>query len=169
MRHALTLHPRSRCEAVTSLEVEAARVSQDVTLRYILAGDLRRLVIPPRTTTARVDGLWNHACFEAFVGAEGEAYREFNFAPSMQWAAYGFDSYRTGMTPLEIPPPSIETTTGADGLEVRVRLALPPAGPLRLGLTAVIEEVGGRLSYWALRHPAEQPDFHDAAGFTLAL
>ena len=54
----------------------------------------------------------------------------------------------------------------APALPASALLSLPP-GPARLGLTAVIEEAGGRLSYWALRHPAERPDFHDAGGFAL--
>ncbi len=35
----------------------------------------------------------------------------------------------------------------------------------RLALSAVIEEVRGRLSYWALTHPSQKPDFHHEAGF----
>ena len=30
----------------------------------------------------------------------------------------------------------------------------------RIGLSAVIETTDGALSYWALAHPAEKPDFH---------
>ena len=40
---------------------------------------------------------------------------------------------------------------------------------LRLGLSAVIEDKAQVLSYWALKHPAEKPDFHHAAGFVVAL
>jgi len=40
---------------------------------------------------------------------------------------------------------------------------------LRLGLTAVLEDLGGRLTYWALRHSAIRPDFHRAEGFALDL
>jgi hypothetical protein len=169
MRHALIPHPRSPCEAVTRLEVEVARAGDGLALCYGLTGELNRLVIPARAAPERTDGLWNHTCFEAFVAADGDGYREFNFAPSGAWAAYGFEAYRKGMAPLEgIDPPRIETTTTADTLELRVVLAPPPLGPVRLGLTAVIEEAGGRLSYWALRHPAERPDFHDVGGFVLA-
>ena len=39
--------------------------------------------------------------------------------------------------------------------------------PLRLGLAAVIEASDGTRSYWALRHPAGQPDFHHADAFAL--
>ena len=46
---------------------------------------------------------------------------------------------------------------------------LPAAGDWRLGLTAVVEETGGRISYWALAHPAGRPDFHRADCFVLEL
>jgi hypothetical protein len=168
MRHALIPHPRSSCDAVTRLEVEVDRTEAGLALRYILTGDLSRLVVPARATPARIDALWNHTCLEAFVAAGGDSYCEFNLAPSTAWAAYRFDGYRQGMTAMEgIEAPRIETATTADTLEVRAALALPSAGPLRLGLTAVVEEAGGRLSYWALRHPAKQPDFHHAGGFVL--
>ena len=33
-------------------------------------------------------------------------------------------------------------------------------GPWQLGLSAVLEEADGAKSWWALAHPAEEPDFH---------
>jgi hypothetical protein len=39
----------------------------------------------------------------------------------------------------------------------------------RIGVTAVIESPAGDLSYWALKHPAEKPDFHDPNGFSITL
>ena len=38
-----------------------------------------------------------------------------------------------------------------------------------LGLSAVCEARDGSLQYWALRHPAERPDFHDRRSFALAV
>jgi hypothetical protein len=43
------------------------------------------------------------------------------------------------------------------------------AGRLAIGLSAVIEEQDGRLSYWALRHPPGKPDFHYPEAFALEL
>lgn len=48
-------------------------------------------------------------------------------------------------------------------------LALPGDGTLLVGLTAVIEDHDGQVSYWALAHRAEKPDFHSAAGFVLEI
>jgi hypothetical protein len=47
--------------------------------------------------------------------------------------------------------------------------ALHPAVPLRLALSAVIEEDGGMLSYWALKHPPGKPDFHHPDAFALEI
>ncbi|MBU1374555.1 MAG: DOMON-like domain-containing protein [Alphaproteobacteria bacterium] len=168
MRHLLIPHPRSPCDAVSCLEVEVGTAGAELTLRYVLTGDMSRIVVPPVTAPARVGGLWARTCFEAFVGGDGAAYAEFNLSPSTEWAAYRFDDYRQGMAPLaETQAPHIATTVGKGLLEMRVSLARPAGS--RLGLTAVIEEVGGRLSYWALRHPTAQPDFHHPDGFVLAM
>lgn len=40
---------------------------------------------------------------------------------------------------------------------------------LQIGLSAVIEEMDGTKSYWALAHPAGKPDFHHPDCFTLEL
>jgi hypothetical protein len=42
-------------------------------------------------------------------------------------------------------------------------------GAERAALAAVIEEEGGRPSYWALAHNGLKPDFHDPFGFRIAL
>ncbi len=41
--------------------------------------------------------------------------------------------------------------------------------PLKLGLSVVIEDVDGNLTYWALAHPSDKPDFHHPDSFVLTL
>ncbi len=126
------------------------------------------LRLPAIGATVRADELWRHTCFEAFVRpGTSPAYFEFNFAPSTQWASYEFDGYRSGMRAADIAAPRIDIQVAPARLNLQATLelgALPP-GPWRLGLSAVIEEANGRLSYWALAHPAGRPDFHDADCF----
>lgn len=169
MWRALTCHAATPCPAVQSLEAQAARSPGGLILRYRLRGAMAELRLPEPAAGGRTDGLWAHTCFEAFLGFEGDGYLEVHIAPSGQWAAYRFDGYRQGMAPLEIDPPRIEVEAGASQLDVRVDLALPDAGLVRLGLTAVIEAADGGLSYWALAHPAGPPDFHRAETRVLAL
>jgi hypothetical protein len=66
----------------------------------------------------------------------------------------------------EIDVPSIEGQVALDRytLQASVQIgrlyALPRKFPWRLGMSAVIEDKAGRMSYWALAHPPGKPDFH---------
>jgi hypothetical protein len=178
---ALAPHPALSSQAVQSLTVRVARrrrrqVEQmDVlTLTYTLAGDCDRLSIPPLRPSAAVDGLWQHTCFEVFLSAQGAtAYHEFNFSPSSEWAHYYFSDYRHG-APCEekeaAPQLAIQKHERSLRLDASIRLPFPlRLQPLRLALSAVIEELSGLLSYWALRHPPGKPDFHHADAFALEI
>jgi len=174
----LKLHPDSRCAAATHIDVDVARLRAGVLeLRYTVTGAMDDLRLPPASAPERTDELWRHTCFEAFVRAQsGDAYAEFNFAPSTQWAAYQFTSHRTGMVAATaLSAPRIDVHVGAGSCQVRVALNVSPLLSLkndaiwRLGLAAVIEETSGRTSYWALAHPPGAPDFHHADSFAYEL
>jgi len=173
--HSLLRHPDSRGSAAARVEVEIARPRADrLVLSYVVTGRISDIRLPPVVTAARADGLWRHTCFEAFVrAASGPAYYEFNFAPSTQWAAYRFDGYRSGMRAAEIGPPAIDVRSGSDSYTLQAALELnrspdlPPEASWRLGLSAVIEDSSGGMSYWALAHPPGKPDFHHADSFAL--
>ena len=70
-----------------------------------------------------------------------------------------------------IAAPAIDVQRTANGLALEARFALPPLScmELAIGLSAVVEDADGGLSYWALRHPSAQPDFHLREGFVLSL
>jgi hypothetical protein len=164
--------------ALRGLSVRVARPTPaQLLLDYELRGDPAQLRIPDAVSGAKVQEptaeLWRHTCMELFVTqAAGGAYLEFNLAPSGQWAAYRFSGYRAAMAPLTgIRPPRIELRTQADQLLLSADVALPAdyAAVLRLGLTAVVEDAAGLLSYWALSHGGERPDFHRAESFGLEI
>jgi hypothetical protein len=137
-------------------------------LAYAVYGNIGDLRLPPMTAPARSDELWQHTCFEAFLGsAAGAAYYELNLAPSTQWAAYRFESYRAGMrVATEIGAPSIDVQSASDRYTLQASLkldelsALPRDAGWRLGLAAITEDTRGGKSYWALAHPSGKPDFH---------
>lgn len=178
-RHLLELHPDALCGAVERVEAEAARVrSGNLALRWSVTGRMGDLLLPDRVAAQRAGELWRHTCFEAFICASPVGmYYEFNLAPSTRWAAYAFDGYRCGMRAAdEIDLRHVEVTSDDTHFEVQALLALEDI-PLRLahdgewglGLSAVLEDASGRLSYWALAHPPGKPDFHHPDCFTLAL
>ncbi|HXC55516.1 MAG TPA: DOMON-like domain-containing protein [Rhizomicrobium sp.] len=163
MRLSLTRHPDTPCEAVTGIDVEFERPRAGPwRLHYVVAGTIGDILLPPAAPAARTDELWRHTCFEAFVKpSPGDAYYEFNLAPSTQWATYRFDAYRSGMRAAgDVAARVLELQTTATRLELQAALEPPELGPLRLGLCAVIAESNGRISYWALAHPPGKPDFH---------
>ena len=174
---ALTCHPTSPAIAVQHIECGVSVMPDGgLRLRYFVDGDIDCVRIPERMPSHREDGLWHHTCFEAFVRGAGDAYCEFNFSPSSAWATYGFSRYREGMSPIELErEPSLHVSVAPDRLALEAVIAaeallsLPGNDILQLSLCAVIEEIDERISYWALTHPAERPDFHHPSGFVLQI
>jgi hypothetical protein len=173
----LKCHPLTYSETVRAIQVLVRRsTSSELQITFRLDGDVPRIWAPspgvPRFTTP----LWQHTCFEAFIAVEGQpAYHEFNFAPSGEWAVYAFCGYRDGgpvANEMMQPHIAVRSTGSRLELDTLVRLdclsVIHPRASLRIGLSAIIEASDG-LSYWALRHPADKPDFHDADGFALLL
>ena len=179
VEHCIDLrrHPSTRSEAVRAIQVLVRRSAHaELRMTFRLDGDIPRIRVPSPGVPRIATQLWQHTCFEAFIAVEGQpAYHEFNFAPSGEWAVYAFSGYRNG-GPLanEMMRPHIAVRTTDSGLELDALVRLDglsanhPRASLRIGLSAVIEASDG-LSYWALRHRADKPDFHDAAGFSLLL
>jgi hypothetical protein len=132
---------------------------------FTLQADLDRLQLPPPRPARFVDGLWRHTCCEIFIAPKGGTlYREFNFSPSGEWAAYELQRYREGAA-LD---PRIAVRRGEGRLEIEARVPYP-AQACSIALSAVIADQAGVLSYWALKHPPGKPDFHHSAGFALEL
>jgi hypothetical protein len=175
MRQALTRHPQSRGATAIRIDVEVVRPRPGhLVLRYLVTGRPRDLRLPPAAAPKRADELWRHTCFEAFVRPlPGAAYYEFNFAPSTQWAAYGFSAYRSGMRVAnEVTAPLIDAQSTDDAYTLQAALdleRLPSDAAWRLGLSAVIEDSKGNISYWALAHPPGKADFHHSDCFALEL
>ena len=165
---ALERHFASPCAALARIEASVARRADgSLEVSYRLEGDVDRLRIPARAAPRFADKLWQHTCCELFVAdAAGPGYTEFNFSPSGEWAAYRFTQYREG-APLATRDPQIRVRRGAGALTLEARVVA--RGKLRVGLSAVVEQTDGTLSYWALRHAPGKPDFHHPDAFALEL
>jgi hypothetical protein len=175
---SLSCHPDTPCPAVVALKAATGwEADGRLKIVYRLSAAVDRLRIPRRRAVQRLDGLWQHTCFELFLGAKNDAeYYEFNFSPSGEWAAYEFRNYREG-GPLGGDDIELEIAVeqGVEPLELSAALrwdSLPGITPkitLAVGLCAVIEALDGSLSYWATKHPPGKPDFHHADSFALEL
>ena len=146
----------------------------ELVARYAVAGEIDRLRIPARGERLDPDRLWAHTCCELFVApASGDGYLEWNFSPTGQVARFEFSAYRTRSSSPGASTVVGDSTVSVHDRELRLeaRVPLPPhlGDTARIALTAVLEDASGTLSYWALRHPCDRPDFHRLEGFVLAL
>lgn len=175
MNTPLTLlrHPASPPSPVASIGVQARLEAHELVLHYVLRGRLDAVRWPARGDGGAADGLWRHTCLEAFIAPDaGSAYQELNFSPSGHWARYAFAAERERRPAAPARAPLLDMRQTAAGYELVAvidRADLPGTRTLLVGLSAVIESVDGHTSHWALHHPADKPDFHQRAGWTLRL
>jgi hypothetical protein len=177
MRHALKLHPDSRSKAVRTVTVDVKRPQPStIELHYVAEGDIAGIAVPPQAPSERRDELWKRTCFEVFLRRPtGSSYAEFNFSPSTEYASYGFTRYREGMNDALGATPEVTSSSSPTKLELHASIwigrlgEIDPEGPLRVGVSEIIEEKDGAKSYWALAHPQGRPDFHHADSFVLDL
>lgn len=168
MRLPLIPHPTTADVNGLTLEVEVRRAERGLSLEYALGGPVEMVRWPEAAARVQTDGLWRTTCFEAFVGA-GAGYVEANLSPSGAWALYGFDGYRDGMRPVEAPAPFIVMRQAPGRAVLTADVELPPTATGPIGLCAVIERWDGTISYWALAHPSDKPDFHHPESLALEL
>lgn len=171
--HLLIPHPDHPALSVS--QVEARVIGSDsnwLRVRWRIEGS-QKLVVPPFAGKGRADGLWETTCFELFLKPEGgSAYVELNLSPSERWNAYDFAAYRWGMEPRPFPrEPECTMRQGSSFaiFDAAIPITALPQEECAMGMTAVIEELGGVKSYWALVHPEGAPDFHAPACFTATL
>lgn len=177
---SFTLHPfspDSLCPALQSLQITGIveRQQEQLTVQFELQGAIASILLADYSPSPqRRDHLWQHTCFEFFLGIpDSPRYWEVNLAPSGDWNIYRFSNYRHGMAPelaytelpLRLDHPQ------ADRLQVQVSLnlgAMVTTGqPLDLGVTMVVLDTSQTQSYWALTHPAAEADFHHRDGFMI--
>jgi len=188
VRLELIAHPAAAAAGRVAVELVA---QQNILRVEYEIESVDAIILPSRRAAVvqRCDELWRHTCCELFAApaalvatAQGGAYREFNFSPCGDWAAYAFDSPRCGMRSLaldEAPRVKQSARTAATpigepsgpALALSVEVELPRSAVADypfLWPTVVIETTLG-ISYWALRHHGPQADFHQVENFLTAV
>jgi hypothetical protein len=173
----LGCHQATPSEDVHAVRVSLRRIDDELAIAFRLVGSISGICLTAPSEPDGLAQLWRHTCLEVFIAIEGQtAYHEFNFAPCGAWRVYAFRAYRDPAPLAKVlhwPAIFVEATN--ERLELHARIVLTDLFAtsshmaLRLGLAAVIESRSGSLSYWALRHPADKPDFHLADAFALRL
>jgi hypothetical protein len=172
-KSCLVCHPDTPCAALAAVgaRIEAA-AGGGWLVSFLAIGRPSEVSLPAPAPSVHTDGLWQTTCFELFFAQPGNAYVELNLSPSGAFAAYHFDHYRAGMRPLDMPRPEIAIDQDHERLTMTAHLDeddLPWDRTGRVGISAVIADKAGVVSYWALAHPPGRPDFHHHDCFALKL
>lgn len=158
------------------MTVDLSRRSNTASLSYTIRGPMKEIVVlAPVKTPLRKGGLWEDTCLEVFLAAtDVQPYWEVNLSPSGHWNVYRFSAYRQGMqeeAALTSLPFRVEL--GKDSFLLDVELPLDgianPETPLHVGVSAVIKLRSNQITYWALSHPGQKPDFHRRESFIAQL
>ena len=175
-RLSLSCHPDTPARAVWSVAVDVdLSFEEGFALRFVVEGEIGAVVLPQGDgelviADSVTDGLWQSTCFEAFLTEEGQPdYTEFNYAPDGRWACYQFDDYRSLLRADQLAPWRMEVERSPRRFAMRIEPGIFPDTGSKLALSAVIEEIDGTKSYWALCHPPGKPDFHHPDCFQLTL
>jgi len=149
-------------------------------LNFVIDGEIALIDLPESNSSKeRILGLWESTCFELFIkDANSSKYLEFNFSASGDWNCYTFEHYRSELKELPTMQSKyikVATQHSKNTYQYKVEInttelsqILQKVGQRKIGLNAVIK-TGGKLSYWALNHPKNQPDFHDVQGMCISI
>jgi hypothetical protein len=153
-----------------------ARNGNKLAISYMLEGDLKEIAIfPPSNTRSRKHELWKDTCFELFIGIKNSArYWEFNLSPAGHWNVYRLDGYREGMqeeTAFQNLPFNVDNQGDSLVLALNVDLdkIISAEQAIEIGITAVIKDRYGEVTYWALTHRGTEADFHLRDSFIIEL
>lgn len=166
----LMLHVSCDLGPIRAVTASVVATPYGCAAEFRLDGYIPGLIVPPEAPARRQDNLWQTTCFEIFwQPLGGTAYREFNLSPSGQWAAYDFDSFRSGMRDAPVEAVAIACRRDDAELVLTATIAAQLADPAQVALTAVIEHANGGKQYWALAFPPGKPEFHSEANRALIL
>lgn len=151
------------------LSSELTLTNESVFISYKLHGDLSQLDLgdghPHR---ARIIKLWEKSCFELFMKDTNGSYIEFNFSPVFEWNAFYFVKKGDELKEyLKMDTVKIDVLLSDEVFHLIVEIdknKFPNAffdSALEVGMTSVLKEKNGSLSYWAIKHCDSKPNFHD--------
>ncbi|MDD4973533.1 MAG: hypothetical protein PHY93_04240 [Bacteriovorax sp.] len=123
---------------------------------------------------SRVLKLWEKTCFELFIKNKNDQYIEFNFSPNFEWNCFYFDKKGDVLKEwddMAMPVTDILLSSEHFLLFVDIKKAFFPKeffnadSELNAGITSVIKDKSGAMSYWALAHADTRPNFHHFDSF----
>lgn len=171
MRHQLVEFYGSTYWQKFQLTADVLKLNKtEFQIEYVLTGPLDEVLIPDKYQGMyrRTEGLWEETCFEFFIAGDSEQkYFEFNFSPDTSWDAYQFEHYRQKaqlQELIEVPQFDFYKTENSNLFKMVCRIQGPQSIAVQnnydYSVTTVLKNKNGEVSYWALKHAGDKPDFH---------
>jgi len=151
------------------VQIDYAINNDILCLNYFVSGDIENIQWPDFDCIQEGNDLWKTTCLECFCLLEdGKSYIELNFSPKGYWHIYYFDDYRQPSQTLKnvVCISDLVINKKDDGCRLQVEVHLNGISIKDIGFTAVIEDSNKEISYWALQHASNNPDFHKSETFT---
>lgn len=156
-----------------TIDCELNKTSDSLFISYKLQGTLGTIDMGTGTPKhARILKLWEKTCFELFIKDEKNSYIEFNFSPDFEWNCFYFENKGDALLEykrMELVKFDILFSNELVHVIVELQKKMFPdhffEGNLSVGITSVIKEKTGSLSYWALSHHDIKPNFHNFKSF----
>lgn len=147
-----------------------------VALEFTISNLIDSIILPSRKNKPqRTIGLWNATCFELFLKNRGaNEYVEFNFSPTHDWNCFKFQNQNDELKEW-IQVKKVEITSFRDAnlyqlKAVFLKSQLPSnfqnVERLLFSTTTVLKHSDDSLSYWAIKHTDNRPNFHHPESFT---
>ncbi len=169
LKKEYTLKPFKDVSHPFSIQTRVALANKKLLLSFELEGDLETILIPgQKINPSRAIGLWNQTCFECFLKSnQDHQYIEFNFSPSHDWNCFHFLSLSDELKEWgQVKDIVIESKITSNTIVLMAKIdlkhlpsALQNTHELKISTTAVISTDKG-LSYWAIKHMDDRPNFH---------
>lgn len=159
-------------QIASTLDINASLTlnGSNIELEFVLIGELEKLLLSPiEEVGRRVIGLWESTCFECFIlNNETLSYYEFNFSPEGHWNSFYFPKKKSPLKEAEsFSGIKVRVSPSDQAYKINVSIDLYcfipgfwKEGEMSFGLTSVVESDKG-LSYWAISHQDEKPNFHN--------
>lgn len=158
-----------------TIETEFNHNEESVYVSYRIRRNLPLLDLGNSTPNkTRLIKLWEKTCFELFIKNNHDQYIEFNFSPNFEWNCFYFNKKSDPLVEWEqMQMPVIDILLSSEHffLFVDIKKEFFPKGffgvgfELCAGITSVIKEKTGSMSYWALSHADTRPNFHHFDSF----
>ncbi len=156
-----------------SFHTEINQTNSSIFLSFTIKGKLSSLDLDdPHPKKERKIKLWEKTCFELFIKNARDEYLEFNFSPRFEWNCFYFQKKGDPLLEfLKMPSPAVDILYSFDKffLVAEIKKEFFPdnfiTNDMSGGISSVLKMKNKEMTYWALTHKDQKPNFHHFDSF----